>query len=333
MAFLEYLYINETRPFGADNRIMMAQLYDSSCKTCNRIKTNNLYIRSNNDGLGAMFEPNVYEIQKDVIAFFLDLCGSKKKTCAGNNQQGAIKKVGEDFYYNSIVTVTKEGRTTQYPNLILAILGEEERNTGKNPSNIKRRRGNNNTYEQSYGSLDDIFRNIENTFTIARIYDTTNDFNAIPASIEKKIPLRRGVAWIQGRYAQIVARVQGVCALLNDIGRRIQWNEKYTNALLNPPPFVYSISQAANPKRRTLRKVIAREDANTRRAAAAAEAAARAEESAERARKRTKRAANRAVVRNTSLRLDSLFNSEVEGQQDGGRRKTRKASKKTRRHK
>jgi hypothetical protein len=45
MAFLDYLYINEVRPSDPSNRAIMIQLYDSSCRTCNRIKTNNIYIR------------------------------------------------------------------------------------------------------------------------------------------------------------------------------------------------------------------------------------------------------------------------------------------------
>ena len=351
MAFLDYLYINEGYPDNPANRAIMNQLYESSCKTCNRIKTNNLYIRSTLGGLFAMFEPNAYEIQKDVIAFFLDICGSKKRTCLGNNQSDAIKKEGEAFYYNSVVTVTKEDRTTHYPNLILAKLNEEERTRGVEPENKKRRRGSNNAYtDAAYGSLGHIFRSLENTFTIARIYDSTNEFDVIPETIEKRIPLRRGVDWIQNCSRRILARVQGVCDLLNDVARKTEWNAKYQNALLNPPRFVEDIVRVVPRRRMTARRVGVRQATHARRAVNDAEerrqALIRRNESA---RLRAIRAAARAdppPLQPTGGPFG--FNDEMEGQHEnnnsvgGGRQrktrrnqrnKTRKAPKKNTRRK
>jgi hypothetical protein len=342
MAFLDYLYIDEVRPSDPSHRAIMIQLYDSSCRTCNRIKTNNIYIRSNNDGISAIFEPNIYEIQKDVIAFFLDICGSQKKICPGNNQQAAIKKEGESFYYHSIVTVTKAGRTTHYPNLILAILNEEARNTGSEPSSKKRRRGDNNSYDQpSYGSLGDIFRDIDNTFTIARIYESASEFNTIPESIEQRIPLRKGVDWIENCSRRIIERVQGICNLLNNIERKTEWVIKYTNALLNPPRFVEDIvsktKQKRSKTRRTGRSVAARAVADERQLAMI-----RREDSIS---KRAQRAANRGAPPPLPS-LVNLFKNEVDGQDNVNNsivmqnpasrirsRKARKASKKTRRRK
>lgn len=353
MAFLDYLYINEVYPDNPANRAIMNQLYESSCKTCNRIKTNNLYIRSTLGGLFAMFEPNAYEIQKDVIAFFLDICGSKKRTCPGNNQSDAIKKEGEAFYYNSVVTVTKEDRTTHYPNLILAKLNEEERATGAEPGNKKRQRGSNNAYtDPAYGSLGHIFRNLENTFTIARIYDSTNEFDVIPETIEKRIPLRRGVDWIQNCSRRILARVQGVCDLLNDLAQKTEWNIKYQNALANPPRFVEDIVRSVPRRRMTARRVGVSQATHARRVVNDAEERRQALiKRTQSARLRAIRAAARAEpppLQPTGGPFGPVgFDDEIEGQHEnnsvgGGRQlktrrnqrnKTRKAPKKNTRRK
>jgi len=238
MGFLDYLYVNDRIPANPVNRNMMSKLYDSSCRTCNSIKTNNIYIRSTNSGISANFEPNVYEIEKDVIGFFLAINGSKKETCPNNTTQRPVQK--DDKYYHSIVTVKKGGITKQYPNLVIAKLNEDE--PVRTDSAKRRRIGEPN--DNMYGTLSDIFTRLSSDFTIAIIHNT-NEFNTFPDSVVKTVPLTKAVQWIQTRVKSIFDRMMGICALLNAIPQKTEWSTKYTNALRTPPYFVQRIRDNA----------------------------------------------------------------------------------------
>lgn len=238
MGFLDYLYMSESSPV---DQTITRKLYDSSCRTCNRIKLNTLYIRSN----GTLFEPNVYEIQKDIIGFFLDICGSKKATCPDTTQRPA-KKIeeggGAPFYYHSVVSVSKDGITTQYPNLIIAKLHAEGPPAPR--VGVKRKRV---PEDPNYAVLSDIFTSLENKFSIARIYESSDGFDTIPDTIEKRIPLVRSVQWIQGRFTAIFNRLADICRTLNEKANKAEWDRKYTDALTNPPYFVQRIGEGVKP--------------------------------------------------------------------------------------
>ena len=238
MGFLDYLYMSESSPV---DQTITRKLYDSSCRTCNRIKLNTLYIRSN----GTLFEPNVYEIQKDIIGFFLDICGSKKATCPDTTQRPA-KKIeeggGAPFYYHSVVSVSKDGIKTQYPNLIIAKLHAEGPPAPR--VGVKRARV---PEDPDYAVLSDIFTSLENKFSIARIYESSDGFDTIPNTIEKRIPLVRSVQWIQGRFTAIFNRLADICRTLNEKANKAEWDRKYINALTNPPYFVQRIGEGVKP--------------------------------------------------------------------------------------
>ena len=235
MAFLEYL-ANTTYP--VTDGAMMKSLYAGSCSMCNKIKSDNLYIKNTNNDGTSDFVPDDDELMKDVVAFFSAIHGTKKSTPCIDGE-ASIKKEDEDYYYTSVVTVKKEGLANRrYPNLIWAMLHKDlSPPITRSAPSPRRRKTEENAVTIEYNELESVFNNLINSTDFKVILD--RDLSIIPNTIQKRIHVNSSVEWIKTRFINMREKIQGICSLLNT--RKTHWNEKYLNVVREIPNFIKRI--------------------------------------------------------------------------------------------
>ena len=250
MAFLEYL-ANTTYPV-TDND-MMNSLYAGSCAMCNKIKSNNLYIKNTgNDGNGE-FVPDNDELMKDVVAFFSAIHGTTKEDHLCIDGEASIKKEDKNYYYTSIVTVNKGRIKRRYPNLIWAMLHKDLAPPIPSSSPKRRKTEDNIGSLTYYGDLDSVFNSLSNNGEPFKLI-LDRDLPRIPDIIQKRINVGISVEWIKARFNSMREKIQGICSLLNT--RKAYWHEKYTQVFLETPNFIKRIVYEAQEDIQIIERII-----------------------------------------------------------------------------
>jgi hypothetical protein len=250
MALLEYL-ANTTYPV-TDND-MMKSLYAGSCAMCNKIKSDNLYIKNTMDNGNGDFVPDNDELMKDVVAFFSAIHGTKKiDPCIDG--EDPVKKQDEPYFYKSIVTVNKDGLIKRrYPNLIWAMLHKDL--APPMPSSSPKRRKTDDSIESitDYGNLDSVFNSLSNSGEPFNLI-VDRDLHKIPDTIQKRINVDVSVEWIKARFNIMREKIQGICSLLN--ARKAYWHEKYKKVIEVIPNFIKRIVYEAQEDIPVIERII-----------------------------------------------------------------------------